>query len=544
MSYFDYEKTLFGYFENFKAQMLSRPLNLGGVAGSGGGGGGPTGGFLGTLPQTRVAYDMSELAINTLPISGLSLLDNLNKIRYRINLLEAGSGTVGGPGSITIYESGTLLASGITQVNFANADVTLDSSSKITVTIPEATKILLLHANGGGTSSFTADASGLTQALAAASTTNDVVLMPAISVTGNFTVPTNVILRGTGMWITTITGKVTLMQGSQIEDLSISNTANSGSPVIAIEVDAAANYVEVNRCYFFATNTGVPELSYSLYVTEGTAVLTGCTLGVAYFDSYAEGEFHESNVNSIYCTYPNVKLYNCISTRSELSGQVLYYFDASFDMREPWDHASDIYEEVWLHHLPYPGTAGNIVQDNGTSWESVALESAGFAPVDHTHTSDDITSVGTTSGYVLTANGAGGASWQQSTGSGVAASDHGDLTGLTDLDHPASAIYTNTSNFSGLLSGSDTTVQAALETLDNVVIASGGGHAIYSGATAFPQRSKLTFSGNVTVIDDVANDSTTITVLLQDSITNLDDLADVNTTSPQEGDALVYSGGI
>ena len=60
----------------------ARPLILGGTSGSGGGGGGPTGGFVGYLPQIRVAYDYSELAASGLPVSGWSLLDNLNHIRY------------------------------------------------------------------------------------------------------------------------------------------------------------------------------------------------------------------------------------------------------------------------------------------------------------------------------------------------------------------------------------------------------------------------------------------------------------------------------
>lgn len=50
-------------------------------------------------------------------------------------------------------------------------------------------------------------------------------------------------------------------------------------------------------------------------------------------------------------------------------------------------------------------------------------------------------------------------------------SDHGNLSGLSDLDHPASAIYTNTTAFSGLLSSSDSTIQLALDTLDDVTIA-------------------------------------------------------------------------
>src|SRR3990172_145969 len=50
------------------------------------------------------------------------------------------------------------------------------------------------------------------------------------------------------------------------------------------------------------------------------------------------------------------------------------------------------------------------------------------------------------------------------------ATDHGTLSGLTDQDHPATAIYTGIADFNGILSSSDTTVQAALETIDNLNI--------------------------------------------------------------------------
>lgn len=53
-------------------------------------------------------------------------------------------------------------------------------------------------------------------------------------------------------------------------------------------------------------------------------------------------------------------------------------------------------------------------------------------------------------------------------GSSSSVTDHGALGGLTDLDHPASAIYTDTANFDGILSAADTTVQAALDTLDGL----------------------------------------------------------------------------
>jgi hypothetical protein len=115
MSY-QYEQTLMQLLENLRANILVRPLNLGGVAGAYGGGGGPPGGFVGYLPQTRVAYDSTESAVWTTTASS-SLLDNLNHIRYRMNTLEATSGVFG----LTVKHDGVTQGTGITVLNITGA---------------------------------------------------------------------------------------------------------------------------------------------------------------------------------------------------------------------------------------------------------------------------------------------------------------------------------------------------------------------------------------------------------------------------------------
>ena len=86
-----YEYTILEAISNAVRTVKAAPLVLGGVTGSGGGIGGPIGGFVGFLPQTRVAYDLSEISSSGIPESGMSLLDNLNHIRYRLDVV--GSGT-------------------------------------------------------------------------------------------------------------------------------------------------------------------------------------------------------------------------------------------------------------------------------------------------------------------------------------------------------------------------------------------------------------------------------------------------------------------
>ena len=58
---------------------------LGGSSGSAGGTGGPPGGFIGKLAQGYVCYDTTEAEAIT---GTTSLVDNLNHIRYRINVME------------------------------------------------------------------------------------------------------------------------------------------------------------------------------------------------------------------------------------------------------------------------------------------------------------------------------------------------------------------------------------------------------------------------------------------------------------------------
>jgi len=108
---YDYERYLLGYMQDLKTSLLTRPINLGGVAGAGGGIGGTPAGYIGYLAQSRVAFDTSEDESMYFPVdgdsipSGASLVHNLNRIRYRIRTLEDSLVTVSGILSITVSAS-------------------------------------------------------------------------------------------------------------------------------------------------------------------------------------------------------------------------------------------------------------------------------------------------------------------------------------------------------------------------------------------------------------------------------------------------------
>lgn len=119
-----YDYTLFEYFNALERKIKASPINLGGILSVSGGAGGPPGGYVGMLPQTRVAYDTTEAAVpgfvagNPYDPSGVlvsaTLLDNLNHIRWRIEELEPGGSVAG----VVIYNNDTPVASGVTLLDF------------------------------------------------------------------------------------------------------------------------------------------------------------------------------------------------------------------------------------------------------------------------------------------------------------------------------------------------------------------------------------------------------------------------------------------
>ncbi len=100
----------------------SSPLNLGGGEGPDGGSGIPVGNIFGQLIQSKVAFDTTEAAVLNIPISGASLVTNLDRIRYRLQNIEGSGGVYKGVG---ILENSIFLASGVTNLNFVNLDATV-----------------------------------------------------------------------------------------------------------------------------------------------------------------------------------------------------------------------------------------------------------------------------------------------------------------------------------------------------------------------------------------------------------------------------------
>lgn len=115
------EYTVLDMIETAVRNVKVTPLNLGGVSGDDGGSGGPPGGIIGQLSQKKVAYDSTESETLFTPASGMSLLDNLNHIRYRIGELE--SGGVSGSGVVVVDDNQDITYDPTTHIHFSGAGV-------------------------------------------------------------------------------------------------------------------------------------------------------------------------------------------------------------------------------------------------------------------------------------------------------------------------------------------------------------------------------------------------------------------------------------
>ena len=132
-----FSKELFQYLESLKRQIEIKPTVLGGTTGSGGGTGGPPAGFVGQLSQVNVTYDLSEIGASGISATP-SLLDNLNHIRYRLDVVESGGGS---SGHTIVYGSGF---PDRTYLEFTGSGV-------IVTDVPGEDTTLITISGGGGT---------------------------------------------------------------------------------------------------------------------------------------------------------------------------------------------------------------------------------------------------------------------------------------------------------------------------------------------------------------------------------------------------------
>ncbi len=156
----------------------------------------------------------------------------------------------------------------------------------------------------------------------------------------------------------------------------------SGTPDAAITLCAVCD--GVNQVDVDYTHDAWFELNINLTPFAGqslTQVFVSCLASAGIPGPYAD--FYIDNIEIYLQDAMSAKpTLNAVRFNSQPEEE--YYISAHGD-RSAWDitnydarHASDIASGVLLRHLPAPGTAGNVVRDDGDEWESVNLATAGI----------------------------------------------------------------------------------------------------------------------------------------------------------------------
>jgi hypothetical protein len=470
-----YETTLIDYINLIERSANLRPLILGGVSSTGGGEGGPPGGFIGYLPQWRIAYDETEDATLATVESGASLLDNLNHIRYLIATVSGG----GGVGHI-IQDDGVSQTQR-SKLNFTGVIVSVIDDPANNATIVNFT-------TGSGSGDVSGPATNNADYLPQWNGANSKLLKNGLAVVttiGNPGADTNIpteqavreviatISGGGGGDVTgpssavgdnfasfnSTTGKLIKDSGSKAADFATAaqgvTNGNShdhnGGDGANIGTDAiSANAITLAKMATQAADTVLANQ------TAGSAVPTAMTVA----EQTLIGRITGGHVDDLTATQVRTLI-------NVADGATANTKASSAEVDTGTDDAKFVTALAisGSHNVPHviPITSGNVMTSNGTDWISQAPTASGGG-----HTIQD----------------EGVSRTQRSKLNFV-----GPIVSVTDD------------------AGNDATVV----TISGVSV--GGGHTIQDEGVAKTQRTNLNFVGSsVIVTDDVGNDATIVTI--------------------------------
>jgi hypothetical protein len=147
--------------------------------------------------------------------------------------------------------------------------VTLSAGADIRVSgytiARKGTGILLFDGSGGVLTEYSADATGIAAAIAAASA-GDVIQIPARTITADVSVPAGVALRGRSRNASIIAGQVTLGVGSVIENMTIQNIGDSAGALYGVVSAASGTAILKDVKVRCENSTGA---AYALYMAGG-----------------------------------------------------------------------------------------------------------------------------------------------------------------------------------------------------------------------------------------------------------------------------------
>ncbi len=136
--------------------------------------------------------------------------------------------------------------------------------------------ILLYKSNGDPVAEFAATEAGLTAALAAAASGN-VVLLPAVTIAGNHSVPAGVTLLGISPESCILTGTLTLGEGAALMDIAVAPTATDGNPLVGVAAPSSGE-ARIYNCRIAPVNNGAGGVHAVHVSSSGDLVCHNCYL--------------------------------------------------------------------------------------------------------------------------------------------------------------------------------------------------------------------------------------------------------------------------
>lgn len=121
--------------------------------------------------------------------------------------------------------------------------------------VAENSMIILYHPADQSITQYDATDAGFTSALAAA-VAGDVIWLPIAEIPNDHTVPDDVDIYGRSVYVTRLTGKLTLLGAASIADLRLEISENSSDPVIAVTGPNANKTVLFNNVSIDVDNSG------------------------------------------------------------------------------------------------------------------------------------------------------------------------------------------------------------------------------------------------------------------------------------------------
>jgi len=159
--------------------------------------------------------------------------------------------------------------------------------------IPLITGIFVYSAFGTLVDRFQADADGMQSAIDS-STSGGTIWIPACTISGSFTIPSEVKVVGLSRYATRIFGAITMSAGASIENLSVKNTVSDAGNVFGVKA-GTSGIGYLNGCNVECRNSGGGH-GYGIYVNDvGSLQAWQCEIFGIAIGSLGYGGFHEGD---------------------------------------------------------------------------------------------------------------------------------------------------------------------------------------------------------------------------------------------------------